>query len=154
MHDEIFYYKEDDKEYARHTIIWDDEPSFHVDLDVAVLREDKMTNILNAIEDENEEDMPLMFRRFVRELLAKLRLKLLLLLHCIKDDDILLRDMAGSNSQAQRERLDSNLNPWEDDLIFGFKRPRLSRSRSMSSDSLKFRSINYPRSSKAVELLR
>jgi hypothetical protein len=35
-----------------------------------------MTNILDAIEDENEEDTPLMFQRFVRELLVKLRLKL------------------------------------------------------------------------------
>jgi len=33
----------------------------HADPDVAVLHEDKMTDILDAIEDENEEDTPLMF---------------------------------------------------------------------------------------------
>ncbi len=57
---------------------------FHVDPDVAVLHEDKMTDILDATKDEMEQDAPLMFR----ELLTKLRLKLL---HSIKDDDILLR---------------------------------------------------------------
>jgi hypothetical protein len=70
MHDELVDYKEDDEEYVRRTRIWDDEPSFHVDPDVAVLHEDKMTDILDAIKDENEEDTPLMLQLFVRKLLA------------------------------------------------------------------------------------
>jgi hypothetical protein len=90
MHDELVDCKEEDKEYVRSTIYWDDEPLFHVDLDAAALREDKMTDILDAIEDENEEDTPLMFRSFVHELLGELRLKLF---RGIKDDDILLRDI-------------------------------------------------------------
>ena len=68
---------EGNEEYVRPTIFWNDQLSFQMDLDVSVLREDKMNEILDAIENENEQDTQLMFRRFVRELLAKLRLKLL-----------------------------------------------------------------------------
>ncbi len=57
-----------------------------------------MKEILDAIEDENEQDTPLIFRQFVRELLAKLRLKLL---GAINDDDILLRDVPGSISRGE-----------------------------------------------------
>jgi hypothetical protein len=81
MHEKLVDYKKEDEEYVHRTITWDDEPLLHVDLDASVLREDKMTNILDAIEDENEEDTPLMFQRFVRELLVKLRLKLFCGIH-------------------------------------------------------------------------
>ncbi len=59
----------------------------HADPDVAVLHEDTMTDILDcdAIGDENVDDTQLLFRRFVRELLTKLRVKLL---RGIKNDDI------------------------------------------------------------------
>ncbi len=56
----------DNEEYVRRTIIWDNEFSFQTDLDITVLREDKMNEILDAIEDENEQDTLLMFQRFVR----------------------------------------------------------------------------------------
>jgi hypothetical protein len=39
MHDEFVDYKEEDEEYVRRTLKWDGEPSFHVDLDAAVLCE-------------------------------------------------------------------------------------------------------------------
>ncbi len=79
MHDEPDDYEEDEEYILRRMITWDDdEPSFHVDLGGAVVCEDKMANILDAIEDDYEEGTQLMFRRgFVRELLAELRLKLL-----------------------------------------------------------------------------
>ncbi len=57
----------------------------HADPDVAVLHEDTMTDILDAIGDENGDDTQLLFQRFVSELLAKLRVKLL---RGIKNDDI------------------------------------------------------------------
>ncbi len=47
---------EDNEEYVRPTIIWNDEFSFQTDLDVSVLREDKINGILDAIEDENEQE--------------------------------------------------------------------------------------------------
>ena len=59
---------EDNEEYVRPTNIWNDEFSFQTDLDVSVLREDKINEVLDAIdamEDENEQDTPLMFRRVV-----------------------------------------------------------------------------------------
>ncbi len=93
MHDELVTGDEDNEEYVLRMIIWDHEFSFHVDQDVAVLHKDKMTDILDAIKDENEEGTQLMLRRFVCEHLAKLRLKLL---HGIKNDDILLRDISCS----------------------------------------------------------
>jgi hypothetical protein len=78
MHNELddSSVNKDNEEYVRRTIIWDDKFSFETDLNVTVLREDKMNEILDAIEDENEQDTQLMFRQFVRELLAKVRLKL------------------------------------------------------------------------------
>ncbi len=51
---------EDNEEFVRSTITWDNEFSFQVDPDVTVLREDKMTEILDTINDENEQDMQLM----------------------------------------------------------------------------------------------
>ena len=78
---------EDNEEYVRPTIIWNDEFSFQTDLD-----EDKINEILDAIEDENEQGTPFMFRRFVRELLAKLRLRLL---DAIDYDDIIFQDLPG-----------------------------------------------------------
>jgi hypothetical protein len=111
---------EDNEEYVRCTIIWDDELSLHADPDVAVLHEDKMTDILDAIEDENEEDTPLLYRLFVLELLAKLLLKLL---RGIKNDDILPRDIPCSISG--RELLHSY--EW-DNAIFLVRKPRCSGS--------------------------
>ncbi len=130
MYDEVGDHSqdEDNEEFVHRTIIWDDELSFHAQADAAVLHEDKMTDILDAIEDENEEDTPLLFRPFVRKLLAKLRLQLL---RGIKNDDILLQDISGSISR--REMLDTY--EW-DDVIFRVKKWRCLGS--MPSDSVKF----------------
>ncbi len=100
MHNELDNHSvdEDNEEYVRRTIIWENEFSFQTDLDVTVLRKDKMNEILDAIEDEIEQDTPIMFRRFVRELLAKFRLKLL---GAINDDDIILQDVPGSISRGE-----------------------------------------------------
>jgi hypothetical protein len=87
-----------------------------------------MKEIFDAIADETEQDTPLMFRRFVREILAKLRLKLL---GAINDDDILLQDVPGSISRD--ELLDRYL---LDDVFFGVKKPWCSGS--MPSDSMEF----------------
>jgi hypothetical protein len=95
MHNELDDHSvdEDNEEYVRPTIIWNDEFSFQTDLDVSVLREDKINEILDTVEDEYEQDTPLMFRLFVREILAKLRLKLL---DAIDYDNIILQDVPGS----------------------------------------------------------
>jgi hypothetical protein len=55
MHDKLVDCKEDEEGFVRRTIVWDFEPLFQVDY-TAVLCNDKMTNILDAIENENEED--------------------------------------------------------------------------------------------------
>ncbi len=131
MHNELDDYSvdEDNEEYVRPTIIWNDEFSFQTDLDVFVLREDKINEILDAIEDENEQGKPLMFRRFVRELLAKLRLKLL---DAIDYDDIILQDLPGS--MISRDNLLGRY--LSDEVYFRVKMPRCSGS--MPSDSVEF----------------
>jgi len=121
---------EDNEEYVRPTIIWNDEFSFQTDLDVSVLREDKIDEILDAIEDENEQDTPLMFRRFVRELLAKLQLRLL---DAIDYDDIILQDVPGS----WRTRDDLLGRYVSDEVFFRVKKPRCSLT-SRPSDSVEF----------------
>jgi hypothetical protein len=68
---------------------------------------------------ENEQDTPLMFRRFACELLAKLRLKLL---GAINDDDILLQDVPGSISRG--ELLERYL---FDDVFFRVKKAEVLR---------------------------
>jgi hypothetical protein len=100
MHNELNDHSadEDNEEFVRRTIIWDDGFSFQADPDVTVMREDRMKKILDAIEDENERDTPLMFRQFVRELLAKVCLKLL---GAINYDDILLQNVLASISQGE-----------------------------------------------------
>jgi hypothetical protein len=106
MHNELSDHSanEDSEEFVRRTIIWDDEFSFQADLDVTVLHEEKRTNIIDAFADEIEVDTPLKFQRFILELLAKLRLKML---SGINDDDILLQDVPGSISRG--ELLDRSL---------------------------------------------
>ena len=89
-----------------------------------------MNEILDAIENENEQDTQLMFRRFVRELLAKLRLKLL---DAIDYDDILLQDVPGS--MISRDDLLGRY--LSDEVFFRVKKPRCSGS--MPSDSVEFR---------------
>jgi hypothetical protein len=120
---------EDIEEYVRPTIIWNDEFSFQTDFNVSVLREDKINEILDAIEDENEQDTPLMFRRFVRELLAKLRLRLL---DAIDYDDIILQDVPGS--MISRDDLLGRY--VSNEVSFRVKKPRCSISRP--SDSVEF----------------
>jgi hypothetical protein len=120
---------EGNEEYVRPTIFWNDQLSFQMDLDVSVLREDKMNEILDAIENENEQDTQLMFRRFVHELLAELRLKLL---NAIDYDDIILQDVPGS--MISREELLGRY--LDDEVFFPVKKPRCSVS--MPSDSVEF----------------
>ena len=131
MHNELDDHPvdEDNEEYVRPTIIWNDEFSFQTDLDVSVLRDDKINEILDAIEDENEQDTPLMFRRFVRELLAKLRLRLL---DAIDYDDIILQDVPGS--MISRDDL---LGRYVSDEVF-FRVKKLRCSISRPSDSVEF----------------
>ena len=131
MHNELddSSVNKDNEEYVRRTIIWDDKFSFETDLNVTVLREDKMNEILDAIEDENEQDTLLIFRRFVRELLAKLRLKLL---DAIDYDDIILQDVPGS--MISRDDLLGRY--LSDEVFFRVKKPRCSISRP--SDSVEF----------------
>jgi hypothetical protein len=54
MHNELDDHSvdEDNEEYVRPTIIWNDEFSFQTDLDVSVLREGKINEILDVIEDD------------------------------------------------------------------------------------------------------
>ncbi len=100
MHNELSDHSanEDSEEFVRRTIIWNDEFSFQANPDVTVLHEEKRANIIDAFADEIEVDTPLKFQRFVLELLAKLRLKLL---SVINDDDILLQDIPGSISRGE-----------------------------------------------------
>jgi hypothetical protein len=130
MHNELDYHSTDEhnREFVPYMNICDNEFLFQADPDVTVLREDKMKEILDAIADENEQDTLLLFLRFVREILAKLRLKLL---GAIDDDDILLQDVPSSISRG--ELLDRYL---FDDVFFQVKKPRCSGS--MPPDPVKF----------------
>ncbi len=130
MHDELVDHSadEDSDEFVRRTITWDNEFSFQVDMDETVLREDKMTDILDAVDEKNEMDTPLKFRRFVGELLAKMRIKLL---GAINDDDIFLQDVPCSIPRG--ELLDEYL---FDDVFFRVKKPRCKGSKP--SDSVEF----------------
>jgi hypothetical protein len=137
MHDELDDHSvdEDIEEYVRPMIIWNDEFSFQTDLNVSVLRDGKINEILDAIEDENEQDTPLMFRRFFCELLAKLRLRLL---DAIDYDDIILQDVPGSmiSRDDLLGRYVSVTVSLSDEVFFRVKKPRCSISRP--SDSVEF----------------